>query len=60
MGLSRIGKQRSDAGRCQECHGSDGMSNDERIPNHAGQYVGYLIKQLDNFQAGERKHPNFL
>lgn len=52
-----IGKQQSDAGRCQECHGSDGMSNDERIPNHAGQYAGYLIKQLDNFQAGERKHP---
>jgi len=56
-GNPAIGKQQSDAGRCQECHGPDGMSNDERIPNHAGQYAGYLIKQLDNFQAGERKHP---
>lgn len=56
-GNPAIGKQQSDAGRCQECHGTDGMSNDERIPNHAGQYAGYLIKQLDNFQAGERKHP---
>jgi cytochrome c553 len=50
------GKQKSDAGRCQECHGADGISSDAKIPNHAGQYAGYLIKQLNNFQSGERKH----
>jgi cytochrome c553 len=50
------GKHKSDAGRCQECHGIDGISSDPKIPNHAGQYAGYLIKQLNNFQSGERKH----
>jgi cytochrome c553 len=50
------GKQKSDFARCQECHGIDGISSDPKIPNHAGQYAGYLIKQLNNFQSGERKH----
>jgi cytochrome c553 len=51
-----IGKEKSDAGRCQECHGADGNSSGAKIPNHAGQYAGYLIKQLSDFQSGERKH----
>ena len=51
-----IGKDKSDAGRCQECHGADGYSSDAKIPHHAGQYAGYLIKQLNDFQAGFRKH----
>jgi len=51
-----IGKEKSDAGRCQECHGADGNSSDAKIPHHAGQYAGYLIKQLSNFQSGTRKH----
>ena len=51
-----IGKEKSDEGRCQECHGADGNSSDARIPNHAGQYAGYLIKQLGDFQSGARKH----
>jgi cytochrome c553 len=55
-GIPAIGKQKSDAGRCQECHGADGNSNDERIPNHAGQLAGYLSKQLSDFQSGERQH----
>lgn len=50
------GKLTSEAERCQECHGADGNSGDVRIPNHAGQYAGYLIKQLNNFQSGERQH----
>ena len=51
-----IGKEKSDAGRCQECHGADGNSSDAKIPHHAGQYAGYLIKQLGDFQSGTRKH----
>ena len=51
-----IGKEKSDAGRCQECHGADGNSSDAKIPHHAGQYAGYLIKQLGDFQSGARKH----
>ena len=50
------GKRKSEEERCQECHGPDGISVDEKIPNHAGQYAGYLIKQLNNFQSGARKH----
>lgn len=56
MGDPVAGKQKSVDGRCQECHGQDGMSGDDRIPNHAGQLAGYLQKQLHNFQSGERKH----
>lgn len=50
------GKEKSEIGRCQECHGADGISSDARIPNHAGQYANYLVKQLSNFQSGERSH----
>ncbi len=55
-GNSSIGKEKSDAGRCQECHGANGNSTDAKIPNHAGQYAAYLIKQLSDFQSGARRH----
>jgi len=55
-GNPAVGKEKSDAGRCQECHGVDGNSGDPRIPNHAGQYAGYLAKQLHDFQTGARRH----
>ncbi|MGZ5044710.1 MAG: c-type cytochrome [Methylobacter sp.] len=55
-GNPSIGKEKSDAGRCQECHGADGNSTDAKIPNHAGQYAGYLAKQLSDFQSGARQH----
>ena len=55
-GNPMAGKEKSDAGRCQECHGTDGNSGDVRIPNHAGQYAGYLVKQLRDFQSGARQH----
>ncbi len=51
-----IGKEKSRENRCQECHGEDGHSSDAKIPNHAGQFAGYLIKQLNNFQTGARHH----
>ncbi|WP_446810429.1 c-type cytochrome [Methylomonas sp. 2BW1-5-20] len=50
------GKQKSESERCQECHGETGNAEDARIPKHAGQYAGYLVKQLRNFQSGERRH----
>lgn len=50
------GKGISESERCQECHGEDGNSDDDRIPRHAGQYAGYLIKQLRDFQSGARYH----
>jgi cytochrome c553 len=51
-----IGKEKSREGRCQECHGPDGISEDAKTPSHAGQYAGYLVKQLNNFQSGQRRH----
>jgi cytochrome c553 len=56
IGDPLAGKEKADAGRCLECHGSDGLSGDTRIPNHAGQYAGYLVKQLTDFQSGARQH----
>lgn len=50
------GQQKSDSERCQECHGINGISGDLRIPNHAGQFADYLIKQLADFQSGARQH----
>lgn len=50
-----IGKQKANEERCTECHGAEGISSDERIPNHAGQYAGYLAKQLHEFRSAERK-----
>lgn len=50
------GKLKSAEARCQECHGIEGISSDEKIPNHAGQHANYLIKQLTDFQTGARKH----
>ena len=50
------GKLKSDSERCQECHGADGISVSEKIPNHAGQQAAYLIKQLTDFQSGRRHH----
>ncbi|HEY8037695.1 MAG TPA: c-type cytochrome [Methylobacter sp.] len=55
-GNPSIGKEKSDAGRCQECHGAGGNSTDAKIPNHAGQYAAYLVKQLSDFQSGARRH----
>jgi cytochrome c553 len=50
------GKLKSDSERCQECHGAEGFSVSEKIPNHAGQQAAYLIKQLADFQSGRRHH----
>lgn len=55
-GNPALGKSKSEDNRCQECHGSEGLSDDERIPNHAGQTAGYIIKQLSDFQTGKRNH----
>ena len=56
QGNPAIGKQLSDSERCQECHGANGVSGDLRIPHHAGQWAGYLVKQLQDFQSGRRSH----
>jgi len=48
------GKTRSEL--CQGCHGEYGLSQEDLIPNLAGQYANYIAKQLRNFQTGARTH----
>ena len=51
------GKRKIQTENCQECHGEFGVGLAPSAPKLAGQYADYLIKQLQNFQSGERKHP---
>ena len=48
------GKTRSEL--CQGCHGEFGLSQEDMIPNLAGQYAPYIAKQIRNFQTGARTH----
>jgi cytochrome c553 len=57
-----LGMAKSNDERCQECHGVDGHgaghSNgpEGKFAKLGGQHPEYLIKQIRNFQSGERKH----
>ncbi|MFA6920830.1 MAG: c-type cytochrome [Gallionella sp.] len=51
------GKQRVQSENCQECHGLSGAGLSPAAPKLAGQYANYLVKQLQDFQSGVRKHP---
>lgn len=42
------------AGLCAGCHGGDGNSEDATYPRLAGQYAGYIVKQIKDFQKGHR------
>jgi len=42
------------AGLCGGCHGFDGNSEDATYPRLAGQYAGYIVKQVKDFQKGHR------
>ena len=42
------------AGMCGGCHGFDGNSEDATFPRLAGQYAGYIVKQVKDFQKGHR------
>ena len=41
---------------CQGCHGEDGNSFEPAIPKLAGQYAGYISKQIRDFQTGFRSN----
>jgi cytochrome c553 len=51
------GKKKIKSENCEECHGEFGVGLAPSAPKLAGQYADYLVKQLRNFQSGERKHP---
>lgn len=39
---------------CAQCHGIEGISNNDLLPNLAGQKKGYLMKQLNDYKNGIR------
>jgi len=45
-----------ESGMCQGCHGTEGISFVDLIPNLAGQSALYTAKQLRDFQSGARTH----
>ena len=45
------------AAACAACHGGDGISVDNSIPNIAGQHYVYLVQQLSDFKSGARVSP---
>jgi len=45
-----------ESGMCQGCHGAEGISFVDLIPNLAGQHALYTAKQLRDFQSGARTH----
>jgi cytochrome c553 len=54
-GDAKAGQTKSEL--CQGCHGVDGMSMDPTtFPNLAGQYAGYIYKQVLDFQLGNRNN----
>lgn len=52
-GDSVAGKDKS--ALCQGCHGEDGMSAASSFPRLAGQYAGYISRQIVDFQKRTRK-----
>ena len=48
---------REKARACTACHGANGVSISDDIPNLAGQRIGYITKQLEAFREGTRKNP---
>ena len=58
----RIGQGDPVAGKeksvmCQGCHGEDGNSTSADYPKLAGQYAGYIMKQVNDFKSGVREDP---
>ena len=47
---------RRKAMQCQTCHGLDGLSKLPEAPHLAGQPERYLVKSLDDYRKGLRKH----
>ena len=52
---SRMGEAISK--QCGACHGNDGMSVDNNIPNLAGQHFVYLQEQMNAYKKRTRINP---
>jgi cytochrome c553 len=45
-----------DVTACQACHGANGVSRNQHVPNLAGQQAAYLVLQLQAFKNGTRRN----
>ncbi|MQA37872.1 c-type cytochrome [Rugamonas aquatica] len=56
------GREKADSERCLECHGGSGegqgfsVGTDGKFAKLGGQYPEYIIKQIQDFRSGKRKH----
>jgi len=46
-----------DVTACRTCHGPDGISRNQHVPNLAGQQAAYLVLQLQAFRNATRHNP---
>lgn len=53
-GSAEAGKAKSAV--CAACHGPDGNSVNPEWPSLAGQHPGYIVSQLEAYQAGRRQN----
>jgi len=51
-----VGAGKAKAALCSSCHGANGISSNNDIPNLAGQKAGYLAKAIRDFKSGARKN----
>jgi cytochrome c553 len=56
------GKDKAESERCIECHGQTGQGSGNskgaqaRVAKLAGQKTAYIVKQVQDFRSGQRKH----
>lgn len=61
-GDAALGQGKADAERCIECHGADGQGQghsngpEGKFARLAGQQAAYIVKQIQDFRSGARKH----
>ena len=57
-----VGREKADSERCLECHGGSGegqgfsVGTDGKFAKLGGQHPEYIIKQIQDFRSGKRKH----
>ena len=51
-----IAAGKAKAALCVSCHGTNGISGTDMVPNLAGQKAAYLAKAIGDFKSGARKN----
>ncbi len=58
--LALSGGDAGATGACINCHGLNGEGNGGDAPRLAGLNAGYVVRQLDYFSSGQRRHPKMV